>query len=185
MRFDGTQSAVLADVDGDLDLDLLLGDQQESTILLLNEGNGFYQDAAMSQLPRSLDNTQAVLAVDVDRDTDLDIIEVNLFGPDRLLLNDGFGIFTVDTSFPLDSDGTYGVAAGDIDGDRWVDLLFLNGLGRTGSTATWGTGSCRRVEPPSAKHECVLWWRDGGRRRRRRSGPLDRQLLRAGRASDQ
>jgi hypothetical protein len=75
---------------------------------------------------------QAFIAapVDVDNDGDLDIYIVNDFGmflaPNRLLINDGQGLFS-DGSDASDSDvGVWGMglAVGDIDNDGWLDLYI-------------------------------------------------------------
>ncbi len=118
-------AAVLGDVDGDGDLDALIGNLEQDR-LYLNDSSGVFADAT-ARLPAVLDNTWDVALGDVDGDGDLDAWIGNN-GPDRLHLNDGSGVFTDATSqIPLVFDYTFDVALGDVDGDGDLDALTGNG----------------------------------------------------------
>ena len=123
-----TTAIALGDVDGDGDLDALIGTgwgvpgQQDR--LYLNDGMGTFTDATL-QLPAILDDTWAVALGDVDADGDLDALVGNT-GQDRLYLNNGVGVFAL-ASFPFFNDDTRAVALGDLDGDGDLDAWLANG----------------------------------------------------------
>ncbi|HET6202410.1 MAG TPA: VCBS repeat-containing protein [Planctomycetota bacterium] len=138
-----TSSLALGDVDGDGDLDVLVGDSgacgefgcgsgQDS--LLVNGGTGTFTNAS-SQFPATPTWTNAVALGDVDGDGDLDALLGTGYFADHaseLLLNDGAGTFREATggistaSLPVAS-----VALGDLDGDGDLDV-FTGGLGQDG-----------------------------------------------------
>jgi len=68
--------AVLADVDGDADLDLLVNSLGSGTRLFFNEGQGRFTEATHSGLARKFACTSLALA-DVDGDGDLDLYVAN------------------------------------------------------------------------------------------------------------
>jgi hypothetical protein len=127
---DSTTAVALGDVDGDGDLDALVGNQLEQNRLLLNGGTGVFTDGTATNLPALLDYTQAVAFGDVDGDGDLDAFVGNQREQNRLLLNNGTGAFTDVTAANLPAllDFTSAVALGDVDGDGDVDAF----VGETG-----------------------------------------------------
>ena len=74
------------------------------------------------------DDNAAVL-LDVDNDGDADMLVASLSGPDRLLLNDGTGHFTLaaGSATPNDTPGSLGIAVGDLDGDGRLDVVQAQG----------------------------------------------------------
>jgi FG-GAP-like repeat len=130
--------ADFGDVDGDGDLDAIvanLGREQ----LLINVGGRFIDGS--SQLPPSPPFLQDITAdarfADLDGDDDLDILlsNENPFNPsptgggqNRLLINDGTGVFSDQTAarLPVANDQTGAMLPGDIDGDGDLDVLVLN-----------------------------------------------------------
>ena len=113
---------VAADVDGDGDQDVILGNNGADT-LLLNDGNGGFTDAS-SRLPARSDNTWSIDAGDVDGDGDVDLVLGNFATRNRLYLNDGSGSFA-DVSaaqLPLDDDWVGRLELADVDADGDLDL---------------------------------------------------------------
>ena len=131
---DATQSINLTDVDGDGDLDMLIGNEVPPNRLLINNGNGVFAEHAEGiDLPVPLE-TRMVLAFDADGDGDLDIVFSNLTsnGRDyekdpqmRILINDGQGNFQDETDgrMPQNSFSSYASNFIDFDGDGDLDLL--------------------------------------------------------------
>jgi len=147
------QAMLAVDVDGDGDQDLVLAPVSVDPVRLhRNDGNGVFTDAS-GNLPATVGHVRAIAAGDVDSDGDLDLVlgtaSTSLFGghPDRLLLNDGTGVFThAAGNLPNVSDSTTSVALGDVDGDGDLDLLtgnegdFLNGPEQNRLSLNDGTG---------------------------------------------
>ena len=110
----------LGDVDGDGDVDIVLGKSGgQPNVLLLNQGGGTFVEA--TGFAGGSANTRAVSLGDVDGDGDLDLLVGNGGDADEgqaneLLLNDGSGAFSSASSFPGGSASTVAVVFGDVDG---------------------------------------------------------------------
>jgi hypothetical protein len=125
-----SNNALLGDVDGDGDLDLVVSDFGNTSRLYLNDGAGDPWDTAAGIDVTTDTNVQALDATlaDVDGDGDLDylVADINVSAI-RLYLNDGVGDpwDTVATSLqvPIPAGNTpWGIALGDADGDGDLDL---------------------------------------------------------------
>lgn len=132
---DQTQSIKLVDLDGDNDLDMVVGNEVPPNRLLLNDGHGrFIEHSDQLNLSTPL-HTREVLAFDVDGDGDNDIVFANLTSnggerdkdPNtRLLVNDGNALFTdvTEAQLPRNEFSTYAAAPFDFDRDGHPDLLL-------------------------------------------------------------
>jgi hypothetical protein len=124
-----TQDLELADVDGDGDLDVIVGNEGQNQLFLNDDGR--LVDVTERSLPVRGDETREIRAVDVDADGDLDLVVANVrFGlqespQDDLLLNDGSGVFTTadPARFPEDGRSNFTIQAVDLDRDGDMDVL--------------------------------------------------------------
>jgi serine/threonine protein kinase len=117
-------SIAAADVDGDGDLDVLLGNYGSPSRMLLIAGGGTFPTSI--ELPGGIASTFSIAAADVDGDGDLDVLLGNDGGPSRVLLNAGDGTFPTSIELPGGSASARSVAAADVDGDGDLDLLLGN-----------------------------------------------------------
>jgi hypothetical protein len=122
------------DVDGDGYVDLAtINDGPGSTNHLFhNRGDGTFADETATRMsgtanPGADDNASVWL--DADDDGDPDLLVASLSAPDRLLLNDGHGVFTLASgaATPDDTPGTLGIAVADLDGDGRPDVVQAQG----------------------------------------------------------
>lgn len=133
-REDMTQDLEAGDIDGDGDLDLIVGNEDANRVLI-NDGNGSFLDETEQRLPlrATLEETREVALGDIDGDGDLDLFFANSRFTDRengdssnrLLVNDGTGVF-VDKSadhLPVDTDMNAEGDFIDVDGDGDLDIV--------------------------------------------------------------
>lgn len=121
-----TNAVAHGDVDGDGDLDLILGGAGQDRVVI-NDGAGVFADETTARAPAEDRTTQDAEFVDVDADGDLDVV-LGQEGGWALWLNDGRGHFT-DASDRLPDPGNVEarkVRAADVDGDGDVDLFFAH-----------------------------------------------------------
>ena len=136
---DKTRSVMLADVDGDGDLDLVTGNSTDggsngTNKLYINLGSGVFTAGPGTAIGGDADNTIEVTLGDVDGDGDLDLVAGNYNQTNKLYLYDGnlngpgSGGFTTGagTTIGSESDKTFSVTLGDIDGDGDLDLVTGN-----------------------------------------------------------
>ncbi|MEM7202584.1 MAG: FG-GAP-like repeat-containing protein [Planctomycetota bacterium] len=134
---ESSRSLATADVDGDGDLDLVVGNGElfggPSNRLYLNDG-GLFEDAS-GQLPVDTDSTHDIAVGDVDGDGDVDLYFANNSPgsqqQDRLYVNDGTGVFTDVTAshLPVLFEASTGAAMGDVDGDGDLDIVTSSSYG--------------------------------------------------------
>ncbi len=119
------------DHDGDMDLATLNDGGGLKDHIFVNDGTGKFTDETATRLagtanPGADDN--AVVWLDVDADGDADLLVASLSGPDRLLLNDGNGVFTLSpNATPNDTPGSLALAVADLDGDGRLDIVQAQG----------------------------------------------------------
>ncbi len=140
-------SLALGDVDGDGDLDLVVGNVGTTNRLYLNNGTSDpWNGVTEYSITIDRDATQSVVLGDVDGDGDLDLVVGNsgtvvgdtfISDPNRVYLNNGTaapwsGVTALDVI--SEEDVTQSVALGDVDGDGDLDLVVGN-RGRTSGGA--------------------------------------------------
>ncbi|NOT09389.1 MAG: VCBS repeat-containing protein [Gemmatimonadales bacterium] len=129
----------LADIDGDGDLDLFVGNRvlpgaypmPASSHLYRNESGTFVLDAANAAVLRLIGMASAALFSDLDGDGDPDLAVAVDWGPVKVLLNDRGRLADATDAWGLSrfTGGWKGLTAGDFDGDGRIDLVATN----------WGT----------------------------------------------
>ena len=110
-----TKAVSFGDVDGDGDLDALVGNIGED-VLMLNDGSGNFSVATFQS---GTSCAFAVAFADVDGDGDLDALVGN-----KLMLGGSLGGFAADRTFDGGVMDTKAVALGDVDGDGDLDIIL-------------------------------------------------------------
>jgi hypothetical protein len=155
---DSTSSVALGDMDGDGNLDIVVGNAGQQSAVYLN--SGAVPPVFTSAIPfgPAADSTISVAVGDADGDGDLDIAAGNApsgaaFAPDRLYLNDGQSLPSFGTAHQIGSanDQTTTISFGDVDGDDDLDIVvggfgqglihFNDGAGNYTTSTAYGIGA--------------------------------------------
>src|SRR5258705_6485748 len=121
---DRTYSAVLADIDGDGDLDVLTSnDEPDRKLIYVNDGKAHFRVTGTWGVPEW--STRNATVADLNRDGRPDVIAANRPGPSFACLNDGRGRFPNPCiKIPMGS-ATSAVAA-DFNKDGAIDIAIPN-----------------------------------------------------------
>lgn len=117
-----------ADNDGDQDLLVGMGQENQSVALYDNNGSGHFTRTQAGELTTLTGTTYSLTAFDADGDGDQDVATItagNSVSLRRLYLNNGQGLFTAGDGgdFTSIGDTGYDVLAADLDGDNDQDLV--------------------------------------------------------------
>jgi len=125
-----TYSVTLGDVDGDGDLDLVVGNQNQVNRLYLNNGTSDpFAGVTGSDITSDVRDTRLVVLGDMDDDGDLDVVAGNHNQTNRLYLNNGTSDpFVGISGSDITSDEYYttSVVLGDVDSDGDLDVVAGN-----------------------------------------------------------
>jgi FG-GAP-like repeat len=146
------------DVDGDGDEDLVTSNDSADVDLgehiFVNDGTGRFSDETEDrwpgQAPYGYDDSN-VAFLDVDSDGDADFLIGSLDGPDRVLLNDGAGHFSVNEEIregAPPTPGTTWLAVADLNGDNKLDLVEAQGEVAWPDFVYMGLGVASDAAPP-------------------------------------
>jgi hypothetical protein len=125
-----TYAIALGDTDGDGDLDMVSGNNNQPNRLYLNNGTSApFNGVAGSYITIDAHNTRAIALSDMDADGDLDVVVGNYAETNRLYLNNGTtdpfnGVTGSDIT--ANAHDTWSVVIGDMDDDGDVDLVVGN-----------------------------------------------------------
>ena len=143
----GALSTGLADLDGDGDLDVVVGNVNfiAHDKILLNDGYGRLTDVTSTHFPKEKSTASTGLGLaDFDADGDIDIFIAADRGNNRGGINpvyeniDGKGHYRDATSkfFPhITAGGAFDISPADLDGDGDLDLFMGNALGNSQNTS--------------------------------------------------
>ena len=183
--------AMLGDIDGDGDLDVVMVDVSSvglnsDSLIYRNDGQGRF-GAGVQWQGGTRGQPRFLALADIDGDNDLDAIVTDNQGDDRIYANDGNGGFTETDQqalgqIPQNSGGHLPVF-GDIDGDGDNDLVLLNSSSGASTEIFLNDGngnftnSGQRLIPAGSAQDAALGDVDG-------DGDLDLVVAHSGGRSD-
>ncbi len=121
---DTTYMVVLADMDGDQDLDLLVGNESLENWVYLNDGAGAF--TLGSSFGDNRAGVRDLVLLDINGDGSADVCELTRQGPDSLFTNDGKGNLVKHGAIGDSADSIGAAVAGDLNGDEFADLVFVD-----------------------------------------------------------
>lgn len=112
-----------ADLDGDGDLDIVVGNDMAPNQVFFNDGQGQY---SRGQAFGKISSVRSLTVVDIDQDGDVDILSTCRGRQNLTYLNDGSGQFGAGHPFGNNRDSTIDVAVNDWNCDGHLDLILAN-----------------------------------------------------------
>ena len=92
------------------------------------QGQYYFNESQNLPVPGASGQTMDVEAADLDGDEDIDIILANEFQPNKILFNDGTGIFTdvSATNLPQVTHDSEDIGIADFNNDGYPDIIFVS-----------------------------------------------------------
>ena len=118
-----TYACELADLDGDGDLDLAIGNDMAVGEIMLNDGRGNFTSAGSFGKVTSV---RSLTIGDIDSDGDQDILVTCRGTQNQIYLNSGSAKFTPGPTYGTRTDSTIDVAVADVNQDGHQDLILAN-----------------------------------------------------------
>jgi hypothetical protein len=113
----------VADLDGDGDLDIAVGNDMAPNRIFLNDGSGRFDPGTEFG---EISSVRSLTLADIDGDKDVDILATSRGRQNQFYLNDGKGRFGAGQPFGSRDDSTIDVAVADLNLDGQPDLVLAN-----------------------------------------------------------
>ena len=117
-------AAEIADLDGDGDFDIAVGNDNAPNVFYLNDGNASFVRGGTFGKPIS--STRNITLSDIDNDGDIDILITNRGQINEICINDGAANFERVIEFGGEKDSTIAVVVKDMNNDGKADLVLAN-----------------------------------------------------------
>jgi len=136
---DNSRAIAFADIEGDGDLDALVGNNGQQSAAYINNGSSF--GGGTRTIGGASDATYALHVADLDGDGDADAATGKSGAQNVAYLNDGSGNFSTTKNFGTGTDATQGLALGDVDGDGDQDIATGNNAAQNIAYLNDGSGN--------------------------------------------
>jgi outer membrane protein assembly factor BamB len=120
-RSSSTRACATGDLNGDGNMDLVVGDDRLGGMICLNDGKGNFPNTLSIGPPKLM--PYAIVVADMNQDKYLDIVVGYAEGGSRLFLNEGKGTAYVESEFGDGKGSVYGMATGDVNTDGRLDIV--------------------------------------------------------------
>ncbi len=120
---DPSYATELADLDGDGDLDIAVGNDRKANRIFLNDGTGQFDDGSEFG---EISSVRSLTLADLNGDQHVDILATCRGQQNVFYLNDGTGGFGEALPFGNQDDSTIDVAVADVNRDGHPDLVLAN-----------------------------------------------------------
>jgi hypothetical protein len=120
-----SRSLDIADIDGDGDLDIVIGNMATSNAIYMNDGSGEFWKVQVGVFVRDAANTRDLRVEDIDGDGKLDVYVSNFGSVNSLFLGRGGGEFmpALGSNSVKASGKSVSVDLADVDGDEILDVV--------------------------------------------------------------
>lgn len=124
----GEANAVLVnDFNNDGWRDILIGIRGQNELYINLDGKGFKLEESQEIWPKNKDHTQDLIAIDIDNDKDIDIVEAIEKGGNNIYFNQNGKLVEMSEKLPLSEDiETRKIVINDFDQDGDTDLFYCN-----------------------------------------------------------